>query len=293
MPRARPRCARRGPRKPWWWRCAWPLRARRLLLRPFRLPVRPLLRRVVVAAGPGAPTFAAVTRTVRVPVSVLDKDGQPVLGLKGPEFRVSENGKPQPVTLFSGERRPLRIALALDLSGSMQSKVGEVQSALRRFIDLLEPSDQIMVLGLQRPRAHAAGLHVRSRAPGPGLRHAGARGRDGALRRGFRVDPPRGRRGRREQGGGAGERRGGHVERRVLLAAPRVRAPVRGARLLHRPRRRECDLRPVPSVRPAAPGAAGAAFPVAGGEGIPAAAAARRRSRRGGAGRRPAAAPEE
>ncbi|HEY5907906.1 MAG TPA: VWA domain-containing protein, partial [Vicinamibacteria bacterium] len=93
------------------------------------------------------PTFAATTRTVRVPVSVLDKQGRPILGLKGPEFRVSENGKPQQVTLFSGERRPLRIALALDLSGSMQSKVGQVQSALRRFIDLLEPADQIMVLG--------------------------------------------------------------------------------------------------------------------------------------------------
>jgi len=100
----------------------------------------------VPGAGPHPPTFAAVTRTVRVPVSVLDKEGRPILGLKGPVFRVSENGKPQAVTLFSGERRPLRIALALDISGSMQSKIGEVQAALRRFIDLLEPADQIMVL---------------------------------------------------------------------------------------------------------------------------------------------------
>ena len=100
----------------------------------------------VPGAGPHPPPFAAVTRTVRVPVSVLDKEGRPILGLKGPVFRVSENGKPQAVTLFSGERRPLRIALALDISGSMQSKIGEVQAALRRFIDLLEPADQIMVL---------------------------------------------------------------------------------------------------------------------------------------------------
>jgi VWFA-related protein len=109
---------------------------------------------VGAAGGARAPTFAAVTRTVRVPVSVVDKDGRPVLGLKGPEFRLSENGKPQQVTLFSGERRPLRIALALDVSGSMQSKIGQVQSALRRFIDLLEPADQIMVLSF--------GDHVRT-----------------------------------------------------------------------------------------------------------------------------------
>ena len=92
------------------------------------------------------PTFAAVTRTVRVPVCVLDKDGRPIMGLKGPDFRVLENGKPQEVTLFSGERRPLRIALALDTSGSMRSKIVEVQAALHHFIDLLEPKDEIMVL---------------------------------------------------------------------------------------------------------------------------------------------------
>lgn len=92
------------------------------------------------------PTFAAVTRTVRVPVCVLDKNGRPIMGLKGPDFRVLENGKPQEVTLFSGERRPLRIALALDTSGSMRSKIVEVQAALHHFIDLLEPKDEIMAL---------------------------------------------------------------------------------------------------------------------------------------------------
>lgn len=99
-----------------------------------------------MAATLREPTFAAATRTVRVPVSVLDKDGRPVMDLKGADFHVLENGKPQEVTLFSGERRPLRLALALDLSGSMRSKVTEVQAALRHFIDLLEPQDEIMVL---------------------------------------------------------------------------------------------------------------------------------------------------
>ncbi|HVQ30530.1 MAG TPA: VWA domain-containing protein [Vicinamibacteria bacterium] len=118
---------------------------------PEPAPVPPTARAAPLSVPPVAatlhePTFAAATRTVRVPVSVLDKDGRPVMGLKGPDFHVLENGKPQEVTLFSGERRPLRLALALDLSGSMRSKVTEVQSALRHFIDLLEPQDEIMVL---------------------------------------------------------------------------------------------------------------------------------------------------
>jgi VWFA-related protein len=92
------------------------------------------------------PVFAAGTRTVRVPVSVLDKAGEPVLGLSGQDFRIAENGKPREVTLFSGERRPLRIALALDLSRSMQNKIRQVEEALKHFIDLLEPADEIMVI---------------------------------------------------------------------------------------------------------------------------------------------------
>ena len=50
------------------------------------------------------------------------------------------------MTLFSAERRPLRIALALDVSGSMHSKIRQVEAALRNFIDLLEPEDEILVI---------------------------------------------------------------------------------------------------------------------------------------------------
>jgi VWFA-related protein len=92
------------------------------------------------------PSFPAGTRTVRVPVSVLDKVGQPVMGLRSEDFRVSDDGKRQAITLFSGERRPLRIALALDVSRSMDNKIRQVEEALTHFVDLLEPADQILVI---------------------------------------------------------------------------------------------------------------------------------------------------
>jgi VWFA-related protein len=50
------------------------------------------------------------------------------------------------VTLFSAERRPLRIALALDISRSMDDKIRQVGAALAHFIDLLEPADEILVI---------------------------------------------------------------------------------------------------------------------------------------------------
>lgn len=92
------------------------------------------------------PTFAARARTVRVPVSVVDKSGQPVIGLGVENFQISDDGRRQQVTLFSGERRALRIALALDVSSSMENKMRQVEGALRHFIALLEPADEIMVI---------------------------------------------------------------------------------------------------------------------------------------------------
>lgn len=91
-------------------------------------------------------TFKAGARSVRVPVSVLDKKGQPVLGLTKADFSLAEEGHVQDLTYFSGDRKPLRLALALDVSGSMRDKMDEVADALRHFIDLLEPDDQVMVI---------------------------------------------------------------------------------------------------------------------------------------------------
>ena len=98
------------------------------------------------AVSPQTPTFTARTRTVRIPVSVADAKGEPVLGLGQQDFHVTEDGKKQAVTFFSGERRPLRLALALDMSGSMDDKSLQVEEALKHFIDLLEPADEILVL---------------------------------------------------------------------------------------------------------------------------------------------------
>jgi VWFA-related protein len=69
-----------------------------------------------------------------------------VLGLREEHFTLLENGRRQPVTFFSGARQPMKVALALDVSGSMRDKTEEVADSLRHFIDLLEPDDQIMVL---------------------------------------------------------------------------------------------------------------------------------------------------
>jgi VWFA-related protein len=107
----------------------------------------------VLLAGPvsaaeraAPPTFSATARTVRVPVSVLDERGEPVLDLTREDFKVSEGGRRQPLTFFSSERRPIRIVVALDVSLSMAGVMYEVERALGDFIDLLEPADETLVI---------------------------------------------------------------------------------------------------------------------------------------------------
>ena len=57
------------------------------------------------------------SRLVVVPVSVLDANGQPVVGLKEQDFRIAEDGKPQEVSQVSdAEKVPLEIALLFDIS---------------------------------------------------------------------------------------------------------------------------------------------------------------------------------
>lgn len=101
---------------------------------------------VAQQGGPGPPSFGVSTRTVRVPVSVLDKKGKPVTTLAAADFRVAEEGRAQEITFFGRERKPLRLVVALDVSGSMQDKVDEVADALKHFLELLEAEDEVLVL---------------------------------------------------------------------------------------------------------------------------------------------------
>src|SRR5262245_30820484 len=60
---------------------------------------------VLISAGLSAqdqrPTFRATTRLVEVSVVVRDRDGRPVQGLTASDFKISEEGKPQAIELFT------------------------------------------------------------------------------------------------------------------------------------------------------------------------------------------------
>ena len=83
---------------------------------------------------------------VQLPVSVLDKNGFPVQGLKQEHFAVYEDKVLQDISLFKQEDVPLSIALVVDASGSMTDKVRTLFTAADTFVRESNPEDETSVV---------------------------------------------------------------------------------------------------------------------------------------------------
>jgi VWFA-related protein len=78
---------------------------------------------------------------VTVPVTVRKRGGGFVKGLPQSAFRVSEEGENQEILTFAQEGVPARIAIVLDISGSVQSEWGTIKYATKRFTENLKAED--------------------------------------------------------------------------------------------------------------------------------------------------------
>jgi len=74
-------------------------------------------------------------------VTVLDKDGKFVSGLRRADFQILEDGAEQKISAFSAEETPFAAAILLDTSGSMESRLTLGRSAAIRFLDGLRDED--------------------------------------------------------------------------------------------------------------------------------------------------------
>src|SRR5215472_12902409 len=83
---------------------------------------------------------------VNLPVSVLDKDGHPVDGLKQENFQVFEDKVPQTIKTFRHEDIPLSVGLVIDNSGSMRNKRERVNSAALAFVRESNPNDETFIV---------------------------------------------------------------------------------------------------------------------------------------------------
>ena len=98
-------------------------------------------------SGTGAQlTIAVDVDLVVFNVTVTDQKGRPVSGLEPADFALSEDGRPQAITLFSAEDVPASVGLVIDNSGSMADKRAEVIDAAVAFVAARNPSDELFVV---------------------------------------------------------------------------------------------------------------------------------------------------
>jgi VWFA-related protein len=95
-----------------------------------------------VVAAQQAPTFRSGTHTVAVYVTVLDATGRLVPDLTKDDFEVFDNDRPQPISVFANDVRPITIVIMLDRSGSMVGNFDLERSAAVQFVADLLPADQ-------------------------------------------------------------------------------------------------------------------------------------------------------
>ncbi|CAN5690359.1 hypothetical protein BH24ACI5_BH24ACI5_11700 [soil metagenome] len=98
-----------------------------------------------LSAAAQQPTFKSGARTVAVYATVTDKDGRLVPDLTRDDFEIRDNGRPQPIAVFSNEVQPISVVMMLDRSGSMRGNFGLVEAAGEAFIRAMLPADKARI----------------------------------------------------------------------------------------------------------------------------------------------------
>lgn len=95
----------------------------------------------VLAAQQQQPIFRAGADTVRVFVTVTDRQGRLITDLTKDRFEIRDEGKPQPITVFDNSPKPIQLVVMLDVSGSMQGNLGLLRAGARQLFARLGPED--------------------------------------------------------------------------------------------------------------------------------------------------------
>jgi len=82
---------------------------------------------------------------VSVPVSVSDREGRYISGLKKDDFRILQDGKEQKISFFATEDEPVSVALLIDSSESTKGVLTNIREAAKDFIGLLNRNDKCML----------------------------------------------------------------------------------------------------------------------------------------------------
>jgi Ca-activated chloride channel family protein len=101
---------------------------------------------LAVVAAQERPTFHTATRLVVLHATVEDRSGALVTNLDRGAFAVYENGKRQPIAVFSRGEVLVSLGLVIDNSGSMRTLRPIVERAALAFVRASNPLDDVFVV---------------------------------------------------------------------------------------------------------------------------------------------------
>jgi VWFA-related protein len=77
---------------------------------------------------------------------VYERSGVYVGGLRRSDFKIFEDGKEQEIAYFGTTEVPFSVVLLIDVSGSTDNKIRQIQAAAMSFIGDLSPTDKVMIV---------------------------------------------------------------------------------------------------------------------------------------------------
>jgi Ca-activated chloride channel family protein len=92
------------------------------------------------------PVLSARTDLVILPVTVVDRKGAFVTGLRQDDFTVYDDGEPRAIQFFSSEDLPATIGVVIDRSSSMRGRREQIAAAITAFGTLAHPLDEYFIV---------------------------------------------------------------------------------------------------------------------------------------------------
>ena len=90
------------------------------------------------------------TNLVTTPVSVLDRNGRFIAGLRKKDFKIYEDGVLQKLDYFQSVEQPFTVVLMIDVSPSTRYHIDDIHYAAVTFVNQLRPNDKVVVVAFDQ-----------------------------------------------------------------------------------------------------------------------------------------------
>jgi len=92
------------------------------------------------------PAYRIDAQYIKVPVTVLDQNGQALMGLTREDFRLFDEEEPRRIENFVLDEMPVHVVFLLDSSESLEEEIQEIRYAVLRFAQSFDKEDRMAVI---------------------------------------------------------------------------------------------------------------------------------------------------